>query len=231
MVMHHCFACRHLHILMQEGLWAQMLDLGSQVREFLPLQACVIWMGCQAVHLACLSPGFTLQVLACKLRVEELRQAVAGQLATAVITSAEGAGSPIDDVAAAARSQSGGGVQEPSCAALPEMGALLEQSDCAGHGGCKQTAAPACMPQSSCGVPPTESAAVAARPRHCRETLVWAGSLEAEGANQRRLDTYQLQQSEIRQQDVRTACEMATTRFKVSSEYTPGSPDSVLALI
>ena len=175
-----------------------------------------------AVPLACLTPGFTLQVLACKLRVEELRQAVAGQLATAVSTSAEGAGIAVE----ADSSQAEGSAQELACAALPEMGASLEQSDCACLGGCRQTAAPACMPQPSCGAPSTESAAVVALPQPCQETFKWA-----EGANQRRSDTVQLQQSEIHEQDVRRACEMANPCLKASPEHTASSPDSVLALI
>ena len=183
------------------------------------------------VNLTCLTPGFTLQVLACKLRVEELRQAVAGQLATAVIASTEGAETSIGGGAAAGSSQAGGSAQEQSCAALPGMGASLEQTHCACHGGCRQTADPACVPHPSCGAPPIESAAAAACPQSSQETLKWAGLLEAEGADQRRLDTFQLQQSEIHEQDVRKACEMANPCFKVSPEHTASSPDSVLALI
>lgn len=185
-----------------------------------------------AVTLASLTPGFTLQVLACKLRVEELRQAVAGQLATAAVTSAEGAERSIDDRAAAADgTQSGGSAQQLSCGAAPATGASLEQSGSACHGSFRQTAAPACMPQPSCGAPPTESAAVAARTQPCQETLEWAGSMEADTADQKRSTTLQLQQSEIGEQDVRQACEMATPCFIVSPEYTASSPDSVLALM
>ena len=188
-----------------------------------------------AVTLASLTPGFTLQVLACKLRVEELRQAVAGQLATAAVTSAEGAEGAersIDDGAAAADgTQSGGSAQQLSCGAAPATGASLEQSGSACHGSFRQTAAPACMPQPSCGAPPTESAAVAARTQPCQETLEWAGSMEADTADQKRSNTLQLQQSETGEQDVRQACEMATPCFIVSPEYTASSPDSVLALM
>ena len=188
-------------------------------------------MGFMAAICACLTPGFTLQVLACKLRVEELRQAVAGQLATAVVASSEGAGTSTDGGAAADSSQAGGTAQELSCAPLPEMGASLEQSDCARNGGYRQTAAPACMPQPSCGEPPSESAAVVACPQPCQQTLEWAQLLEAEDANPSRLNILQRQQSEIHEQDVRRACEMAFPCLKASSEYTASSPDSVLALI
>ena len=180
---------------------------------------------------ACLTPGFTLQVLACKLRVEELRQAVAGQLATAVVANSESAGTSTDGGAAADSSQAAGSAQELICAPLPEMGNLLEQSDCAHDGGYRQTAAPACMPQPSCGAPPLESAAAVARHQTCQQTSDWAESLAAEGANPWRLNTLQPQQSEIREQDVRKASEMAYPCLKASPGYTASSPDSVLALI